>query len=78
MPKIASDKQARIGCKGKNKYWYGFKKHVSVDMQSGLINKVLITPANIVTTKVSSMYVQTKELFMLIKLIAVNLPSALQ
>ena len=47
LPKIANDKQARIGCKGKNKYWYGFKKHVSVDMQSGLINKVLITPANI-------------------------------
>ena len=47
LPKIANDKEARIGCKGKNKYWYGFKKHVSVDMQSGLINKVAITPANI-------------------------------
>ena len=70
LPKIANDKQARIGCKGKNKYWYGFKKHVSVDMQSGLINKV--------TTKGSSMYVQTKELFILTKLIAVNLPSALR
>lgn len=30
----------------KEKYWYGFKKHVSVDMQSGLINKVAVTPAN--------------------------------
>ena len=49
LPKVANDKQARIGCKGKNKYWYGFKKHVSVDMQSGLINKV--------TTKGSSMYI---------------------
>jgi len=39
LPKVAHDKQARIGCKGKQKYWYGFKKHVSVDMQSGLINK---------------------------------------
>ena len=47
MPKVANDKQAKIGCKGKNKYWYGFKKHVSVDMQSGLVNKVAITPANI-------------------------------
>lgn len=46
LPKVANDKQAKIGCKGKNKYWYGFKKHVSVDMQSGLINKVAITPAN--------------------------------
>ena len=45
LPKVANDKQAKIGCKGKNKYWYGFKKHVSVDMQ-GLINKVAITPAN--------------------------------
>ncbi len=48
LPKVASDKEARIGCKGKDKYWYGYKQHASVDMQSGLINKVAITPANIV------------------------------
>ncbi len=47
LPKVAVDKQARIGCKGKSKYWYGYKKHVSVDMQSGLINKVALTPANV-------------------------------
>lgn len=47
LPKVAHDKQARIGCKGKNKYWYGYKKHVSVDMQSGMINKVAVTPANV-------------------------------
>lgn len=47
LPKVAHDKQARIGCKGGNKFWYGYKKHVSVDMQSGLINKVAITPANV-------------------------------
>jgi IS5 family transposase len=47
LPKVAQDKQARIGCKGGNKFWYGYKKHVSVDMQSGLINKVAITPANV-------------------------------
>ena len=47
LPKVAVDKQARIGCKGKSKYWYGYKKHASVDMQSGLINKVAITPANV-------------------------------
>jgi len=46
LPKVAVDKQARMGCKGKKKYWYGYKQHVSVDMQSGLINKVAITPAN--------------------------------
>ena len=48
LPKIASDKQARFGCKGKDKFWYGFKKHVSVDMQSGMINKVAVTPANVI------------------------------
>ena len=47
LPKVAVDKQARMGCKGKDKYWYGYKGHVSVDMQSGLINKVAITPANV-------------------------------
>lgn len=47
LPKVATDKQARIGSKGENKFWYGFKKHVSVDMQSGMINKVALTPANV-------------------------------
>jgi len=47
LPEVSADKQARIGCKGKNKFWYGYKKHVSVDMQSGMINKVAVTPANI-------------------------------
>ena len=51
LPKVAYDKEARIGCKGKDKYWYGFKKHVCVDMQSGLINKVAITPANVTDGK---------------------------
>lgn len=46
LPKVAYDQQARIGCKGKNKYWYGYKQHTSVDMQTGLINKIAITPAN--------------------------------
>jgi len=47
IPKVAHDNQARIGCKGGNKFWYGYKKHASVDMQSGLINKVAVTPANL-------------------------------
>ena len=45
--KVAADKQARFGAKGKNKFWYGYKEHASVDMQSGLINKVAATPANV-------------------------------
>lgn len=44
-PKVAVDSQARFGCKGNNKFWFGYKEHVSVDMQSGLINKVAATSA---------------------------------
>ena len=51
LPKVAHDKQARIGYKGKEKYWYGYKKHTSVGMQSGLINKVAVTPANVTDSK---------------------------
>ena len=47
LPKVAHDKEAKIGCKGKNKYWYGYKKHVNVEMATGLITKVAITPANV-------------------------------
>lgn len=51
LPKVSHDKQAKIGCKGGDNFWYGYKKHVSVDMQSGLINKIAITPANITDSK---------------------------
>ena len=47
VDKFANDKQAKFGSKGKNKFWFVYKKHVSVDMRSGLINKVAITPANV-------------------------------
>ncbi len=46
-PKVATDSQARFGCKGNTKFWYGYKEHVSVDMQSGLINKVAATSAEV-------------------------------
>jgi hypothetical protein len=42
LPKISSDPQARIGAKSAKKFWYGFKKHVAVDMQSGMITKVAV------------------------------------
>jgi IS5 family transposase len=51
LPKVARDKEARIGCKNGNKFWYGYKKHVSVDMSSGLINKIAVTAANITDGK---------------------------
>ena len=44
---MAADKQARVGCKGKSKFWYGYKRNVAVCMKSGLITKVAVTPANI-------------------------------
>lgn len=47
ISKFSADKQAKIGAKSKTKYWYGYKQHTSVDMQTGLINKVAITPANV-------------------------------
>jgi len=35
LPKVAADPQARIGCKGKKKYWYGYQEHGSVDSNRG-------------------------------------------
>ena len=46
-PKYAADKDARFGCKGKSKYWFGYKRSVSVDTREGIITKVAVTPANV-------------------------------
>jgi transposase len=51
MSQLSSDPDARFGCKGKNKYWIGYKRNVSVDMSSGMINKVSITMAHITDQK---------------------------
>ena len=47
VSKFSADRRSKIGCKGKDKYWYGYQQHTSIDMQTGLINKVAITPANV-------------------------------
>lgn len=47
IEKYAKDKDVQIGAKSDTKFWFGFKKHVSVDMQSGMINKVKVTKANV-------------------------------
>lgn len=47
----SSDPEARYGAKGKNKIWCGYKRHVSVDMSHGLVNKVAVTPANMPDSK---------------------------
>jgi transposase, IS5 family len=47
IKKYSADKQARFGCKGKKKFWFGYKGHASVDMASNLIERIAATPANI-------------------------------
>lgn len=49
--KIGSDPQARIGCKGKEKFWYGYKRNVAACMKYGFITKVAVTLANITDGK---------------------------
>lgn len=51
IEKFSADKDAKIGSKGENKFWYGYKKHVAVDTQSGLITNVAVTPANVTDGK---------------------------
>ena len=47
----ASDKDARYGCKGKSKYWFGYKNHSAVDMKHGFITKTAATAANVSDAK---------------------------
>jgi len=47
IKKYSADPQARFGCKGRSKFWYGYKGHVGVDMSSGLIERIAVTPANV-------------------------------
>jgi transposase, IS5 family len=47
VKKYAKDKDARWGAKSKNKIWFGYKRHIAVDMRHGLVKKVSSTPANV-------------------------------
>lgn len=47
LDKFAVDKDASYGNKGKNKYWYGYKRHAAVCMRNGLISKSAATTAKI-------------------------------
>jgi IS5 family transposase len=47
VQQFAADSQARFGAKGKNKHWYGYKRHQCVDAKQGLVTKVAVTPANV-------------------------------
>lgn len=48
----AADKDARWGAKGKKNIWFGYKRHEVVDMRYGLIDKVSVTPANVLDFQV--------------------------
>lgn len=43
----AADKEARWGQKSKTNIWFGYKRHHNVDMRFGLIDKLTVTPANV-------------------------------
>jgi len=43
--KHSSDPDATFGAKSKKKHWYGYKRHVAVDMKHGFIHKVIMTTA---------------------------------
>jgi hypothetical protein len=46
IEKYAKDPEVRIGAKSKNKFFIGFKKLLSADMSSGMINRVRVGFAN--------------------------------
>lgn len=43
----SSDPDARFGCKGKDKFWLGYKRHHRVDMRQGIITTVAVTSAEV-------------------------------
>lgn len=45
------DPDARYGCKGKNKFWLGYKRHHQVDMSQGIITDVKVTGADMTDAK---------------------------
>jgi IS5 family transposase len=47
IKKYSADPEARFGCKGKSKFWFGYKGHVSVDMGSNMIESIAATPGNV-------------------------------
>ena len=51
IKKHAVDKDADIGCKGKDKFWYGYKRHVAVCAKNGFITKAAATKASLPDAK---------------------------
>lgn len=47
VSEYASDQDAKWGAKSKTNIWFGYKRHQSVDMRFGLVDKLAVTPANV-------------------------------
>ena len=52
VSKYATDKDAKWGAKSKSNIWFGYKRHQTVDMRYGLIDKTAVTPANVLDFQV--------------------------
>ena len=46
ISRFTTDKDADYGCKGKDHYWYGYKRHAAVCMKNGFITKTAVTKAS--------------------------------
>jgi IS5 family transposase len=47
VAQYSSDPDAMIGCKGKGKYWFGYKRGVCVDGKCDIVTAVEVKPANV-------------------------------
>lgn len=52
VARYAADADARWGNKGKDKYWFGYKRHFCVDMRFGVITRVCVTNASVLDYEV--------------------------
>jgi len=52
VDQYVADPDARWGAKGKDKFWFGYKRNVAVDMRFGLIVKVCVTNASVLDYEV--------------------------
>lgn len=48
----AADEDARWGAKSKTNIWFGYKRHQSIDMRYGLVDKLTVTAANVLDFQV--------------------------
>ena len=62
---FSADPDARTGCKGDDKFWFGYKRGVNVDSRLGIITKVAVEPANLLDHQmVGQLFPPTGAVFM--------------